>query len=803
MIKSVFWDGDYPGSGSFIITIKVRDPALTETTIVNFALNGEQSLRVRHLSDSLYEAAVLWNPPVSAATGLYDIYFEVTDNNGASVIDDYTTNAGELTVTSSAPLGDGYLLHRTNDASGCGGPTSACHNIKDHQSQDCRVCHTPHGTTNIYLVEDTIQTPNSGPKEVIFKTLGIGDPYNSPDPVVGDPNSGVMADDADGVHTGVCEVCHTTVSHHTNDDTHSGQGHHNAEDCTGCHGHADGFSGGESGGGNGCSCHGAILTAMQDGTASSYHHLVLSDNADYSVSSKTCLMCHVNHDIFRPDLNPGFGTRASNLRVDTTTTVVQGSATVLLNSDYQSTGTGGICLSCHSGTQTKGYTQPDGSTQTPALSKTDYDGGTLAHNYNLPITFSNDGSVFNANCTKCHNDDMSKQYQNSTYTTGTHDSNEKSMLDSLGIVTAQTPMEEQFCFRCHSTTSNPNSATGRDYFNQQNMSASSRAIEAIFGYTYTHPTSTFSNRHQTVEDGTDFADGNRHAECSDCHNPHSAQPGTHNGSTALVSNALKGTWGVKPTSWPAAATPTDNGNVFTAPASYTKVEDATLEEWMICLKCHSNYTTLPAGSRNLGEEINPNYPSTHGITAPGTNPYCDNLTMLEPWASSKRAWCSDCHSSSNSSDPKGPHGSNLEHMLVATTVSSRQVGTPLCYVCHMETVYWSDGNAVQNSGFRHHPPGKNNHKDTYGCFTCHMWEYARTSGLGVQTVDDVNVGDIFVHGQNKRWTYDDYDGSAGTGQAVKAFLNGYVADVDHSITNGWCDSEACHRHRESIERRGQ
>ena len=67
-----------------------------------------------------------------------------------------------------------------------------------------------------------------------------------PDPVEGDPTSGVMADDADSVFTGVCEVCHTVspggTTHHTNDGTHTGTGHNNALDCTACHPHDNAFS---------------------------------------------------------------------------------------------------------------------------------------------------------------------------------------------------------------------------------------------------------------------------------------------------------------------------------------------------------------------------------------------------------------------------------------------------------------------------------------------------------------------------------------------------------------------------------
>ncbi len=693
MLKTAFWDADYPGNGAFTITIKVQDPLLLETIIVNSAKHGEQGLRVVHRGDSLYEASVLWDPSVVAVTGLYDLYFEVTDNNGASVIDGYAINAGELTVTSSAPLGDGFLLHRTNDAEGCGGPTSACHNLKGHKAQDCRTCHEPHSTTNIYLVKDSIQTPNSGLREVIFKTLGIGDPYNDPDPVVGDATSGVLADDADGVNTGVCEVCHTAVNHHTNDDSHAGQAHHNAEDCTSCHSHADGFAGGESGGGDGCSCHSEILSSMQDGTASSYHHFIQTDNADYNVTSKTCLMCHVHHDIFRPDLNPGFGQRASNLRADITTPVVQGDATVLANSDYLVTGTGGICLSCHTSTQTKSYVQPDGTTQTPLLSKTDYDNATSAHNYSIPITFASDGSIFNSNCTKCHNDNMTKQYQNSTRTVSTHDSDIRRMLDSLGNATPSDPLEEQFCFSCHSTTSNPNAGANLDFFGVKGMGVDAINIEAIFNQTFSHPVSATSGVHSPLEDAGTMA---RHVECEDCHNPHAAATGI--GGTGLP-NSLIGVSGID-----------ELGNPI---ASVTASHQ-------ICFKCHGdnpgNNTQI---TRQFNNDLNTRLEfssasaSYHPVTAVGKNN--NSPSLINGWTETSIMTCSDCHASSVGT-VNGPHASENNYLLKLRYDSGDNLAESasryaLCYSCH-------DRNSILNDeSFGDHD--KHIRGENAPCSVCH------------------------------------------------------------------------------------
>ena len=808
-IRTVFSDSDMPGRGAFLVTMKVRDQSAAEYTVVSGAAHGQQGLRIRHLSGPDYEASVLWDPPETQATGTYDLYVMVQDNGGATAVDDYANNPDELTVSSSAIPGDGYLLRRTHDDATCGGPNAACHNVTGHQGQGCLTCHTSHATTNIYLIRDTIQTPNSGPREVIFKTLGIGDPYNDPDPVPGDPNSGVMADATDGVYTGVCEVCHTSTSQHRNDGSAPNTDHHNADDCTQCHSHQNGFEAGESAGGQSCSCHNNIFQTM-DSTALFYRHILANTDANYTPGAsgmytiKNCLTCHVDHDIFRPDLNTGVGQRGKNLRVDWQTDPVQGTDTVLANSDYSAVGNGGICLSCHSGPGCDGcHSAHLASSRLPSASagsyshvfipKADYDAATSAHNYSVPSTFGADGSAFNANCSKCHNDSQAKSYQAGLPAFSVHGSDYDNLLDSTGIASPADPLEEEFCFKCHSTTSNPNAGSGLDYYGVQSMTnADALDLEAAFSRTYTHPTLTFSGRHSMADSAASFGDANRHAECTDCHNPHAARQGTHDGTTHLVSNALTGAWGVEPSSWPAAPDPTDNANVFAAPAGYTKV-DPVEKEYQLCLKCHSNYTTLPTGKRNLAEEINPNYPSTHALVQAGTNPYCNSTTMNEPWGTNKLAWCSDCHRSSDPADPEGPHGSNMEHLLVATVVSDNMNGTPLCLVCHKSSVYWSG--SASASRFGDHPSSKGAHKRSQGCFACHMWDYSSTAGLGVSTTNWSGGNPppgIFVHGQNKKWVYNEQDGSAGTGQPVDAFVNGYIANMDY--TNRRCWTETCKDH---------
>ena len=344
---------------------------------------------------------------------------------------------------------------------------------------------------------------------------------------------------------------------------------------------------------------------------------------------------------------------------------------------------------------------------------------------------------------------------------------------------------------CLGVVAPANAGSNQDYFGVQAMSNEALALETVIGYAYAHPITSFSGRHGPDEVAADLADGStRHVECGDCHNVHAAQPGVHDGSSPLVSNPLKGVWGVEP-SWGPVPTPTDNANVWSSVTGYTRVEPAT-HEYQICLKCHSDYTTLPAGSPNIAEEINPNYPSTHGIAGVGNNAFCNSTTMNEPWGTSKRAWCSDCHRSDNPADPGGAHGSNVEHMLVATIVSDDVNGTPLCNVCHKSTVYW-DGSSAP-SRFSQHPSTKGAHQLPKGCFECHMWDFASTGGLGPNSVNDLSAGRLFVHGMNKRHVYNERTGGAGVNptQAVDAFVGGYLADMDY--VNQECWAEVCKTH---------
>ena len=135
---------------------------------------------------------------------------------------------------------------------------------------------------------------------------------------------------------------------------------------------------------------------------------------------------------------------------------------------------------------------------------------------------------------------------------------------------------------------------------------------------YGHPTHTYNDRHTLPESGdSSFGPANRHAECVDCHNPHTVVSGTiHTPGTTgnAVSDVLKYVWGVQPTSWPSNWTSVSN---FTErkPPTYS---DGAQYEYQICFKCHSDYglgtvtnamSTIGSGSTletDQAWEFNPN-----------------------------------------------------------------------------------------------------------------------------------------------------------------------------------------------------
>ena len=112
--------------------------------------------------------------PQSLANGSHYLTIAASDSDGHTA---ELAHAIRVNNVGDKAAGSGMLLRRTHGSQLC----IDCHNLPTHSSQstsskygnwamECTTCHTPHRTTNIYLIDDTIETPNSGSRTVRFET---------------------------------------------------------------------------------------------------------------------------------------------------------------------------------------------------------------------------------------------------------------------------------------------------------------------------------------------------------------------------------------------------------------------------------------------------------------------------------------------------------------------------------------------------------------------------------------------------------------------------------------------------------
>ncbi|HJH28992.1 MAG TPA: hypothetical protein C5S51_04770 [Methanosarcinaceae archaeon] len=171
-----------------------------------------------------------------------------------------------------------------------------------HHVDGCVVCHNMGGSpSNLYRIFEVINTPNSGPKDVIFTA------YEGPNSYA----------DGDTTYDGVCEVCHTETRHHQNDGDPDSDSHYAGTNCIECHSH---FDGDEFSHGGPCEvCHGHDLEYEYEpgkfsegaGTVQSHSTHTENDNDDLRGPHITCDDCHDTDNY--PYFKTGTGEAPHNL----------------------------------------------------------------------------------------------------------------------------------------------------------------------------------------------------------------------------------------------------------------------------------------------------------------------------------------------------------------------------------------------------------------------------------------------------------------------------------------------------------
>lgn len=255
--------------------------------------------------------------------------------------------------------------------------------------------------------------------------------------------------------------------------------------------------------------------AMED--TSTFHHAMRNYSSGYPTAipggdalsgtnslSRRCTMCHVDHTIFSPDLNASSPGRGANLRTDIAVTPT--STTGYTNSDYVNSGTGGICISCHTTPRTKDTSRrrnDPGVTVTPTITLATYSAS--SHQYMVSAKFMSDNSTVTGDCSKCHNALLGETsvFANATsaYQFGNHNSGVRRLQGSLDAAGGETA-EEQICYRCHSSTTDtdpgggpPKALAGKDFYGVATMSTSSEGIfQANSYFRAANPTTSTTNK---------------------------------------------------------------------------------------------------------------------------------------------------------------------------------------------------------------------------------------------------------------------------------------------------------------------
>lgn len=344
------------------------------------------------------------------------------------------------------------------------------------------------------------------------------------------------------------------------------------------------------------------------------------------------------------------------------------------------------------------------------------------------------------NCDKCHDPHGSENNQLNLFPE-----------DTTGNTSGQ-------CLRCHG--GGGASPAGDDVYTGQ------------FDSSHTHPTLSVTDKHSNTEDYSDISSIDRHAECYDCHDPHTAKS-TGSSETFKLGRVA----GVK-----FNQTPWDRWN--SASGTEFIMGDSTGQQAYLCYKCHSKYayTTPPASSQgwhnevfsqtDIAMEFNPGNAARHVVEGESqmpsftvgdeTNDVTEYYGKFNGTSATASMKCTDCHGSSQVSGG-GPHGSGKTFILRASWNNDTGKGgagdqSDLCFNCH-DYAFYSGNNGGDTGSFTERSQFSsegnfNLHSGTHaglGCTSCHGaiphgWFKTDRAGGGLSIVTTADYSSPYTDG---------------------------------------------------------
>ncbi|MDP2068538.1 MAG: cytochrome c3 family protein [Lutibacter sp.] len=287
---------------------------------------------------------------------------------------------------------------------------------------------------------------------------------------------------------------------------------------------------------------------------------------------------------------------------------------------------------------------------------------------------------FSALCLQCHN---KTYWGSSTHKTSTKTWNNAGTSPWAHVTAPYANVTQNACANCH----DPHNANGKarllKYLPEENncldchngnVATSTKNIQAQFAKTYKHNVAGYTGTHDPIEAN---AVTTKHVECADCHNPHASN------ATTAVAPFVNGTSiGVKGIN--------QAGNAVAVATN----------AYEICYKCHAGNSWAPAPAlprqivqNNVRLEFATTNPSYHPVVG-ARNDAEITPNLVSPNTASTIMYCTACHASNNSADPKGPHGSTNQYLLKlnystaytgTTGITESATAYALCYSCHNRT----------------------------------------------------------------------------------------------------------------------